>query len=58
MTKDHSPEQQHRPDTSKNGLMKKYPFPLDDEGKDRKKRTSQILSRFKSLDIQSEPDPE
>lgn len=57
MTKN-KPSERHRPDTSKNGLMKRYPLPAADVVKDRKGRTSKILSRFKSLDVQSEPDPE
>ncbi|WP_164984868.1 hypothetical protein [Ammoniphilus sp. CFH 90114] len=45
------PSEPHRPDTSKNGLMKKYP--LSPDPKERTDRTRKILTRFKSLDIES-----
>ncbi len=40
-----------RPDTSKNGLMKKHSLNVD--SKEKQDRTSKILSRFKSLDQES-----
>lgn len=41
-------KQENRPDTSKNGLLKKFPQIRKDPIK--KNRTSQILSKLKSMD--------